>query len=93
MQDPLPCHELGCLFYRAGDYETAKIWLRKSYQQMPKPLTAGTSAHCTDDGSLHSSTSPDRKSGACKTSLIELLSWHSRLTGLGSTVCDLTCHE
>jgi hypothetical protein len=41
VQDPQPCHELGCLFYRAGDYATAKIWLQKAQQQLPRPLTAG----------------------------------------------------
>ena len=44
VQDPQPCHELGCLFYRAGDYATAKIWLQKAQQQLPRPLTAGMSA-------------------------------------------------
>ena len=41
VQDPQPCHELGCLFYRAGDYPTAKVWLQKAHQQSPRPLTPG----------------------------------------------------
>ena len=41
VQDPQPCHELGCLFYRAGDYPTAKVWLQKANQQLPRPLTPG----------------------------------------------------
>lgn len=44
MQDPQPCHELGCLFYRGGDYATAKIWLTMANEKMPRPLTAGAPA-------------------------------------------------
>ena len=44
VQDPQPCHELGCLFYRGGDYATAKIWLTMANEKMPRPLTAGAPA-------------------------------------------------
>lgn len=44
-QDPLPCNELGCLAYRAHNYDAAERWLKHAIELIPGRLSAGKH-HC-----------------------------------------------
>lgn len=41
VQDPLPCNELGCLLFRAKNYDAAERWLSRALERMPGRLNAG----------------------------------------------------